>query len=150
MIISNIKKSEIKSVTYTHVAIMSWGDDNYVSKYQPCESVEEAISHVSEHVDSYPDAFVADYMEGGVLNWLVEVETDDKHIRLVTNPIIAINELAYLKQVAEQAEIMNLINVIEGTTPESKDYQDKLTTNPTSVNASFVPANDLEGKEDSD
>lgn len=60
-----------------HAAIMAWGEDLKVTKYLDFDgedSLAKATAHVLEHIDSYPDAFVAEHPGVPVNTWAVDTE----------------------------------------------------------------------------
>ncbi len=81
------------------LAIVSWGADDRVTKYQDYQTEVEAAAHVTRVKDSFPNAFVTPHPGGGFRDWLVDPVA--KTVSVVPPPLV----LAELKS-AKRADFI--------------------------------------------
>lgn len=71
-----------------YIAILNFSANKRVEKFQEFETLEEADSHVSSFIGSFPDAFSAQSPAGGVAEWLVD-DADSQNKTVSNSPGLA-------------------------------------------------------------
>ena len=100
-----------------YIAIMKV-ENNRIAKYKDFDTQAESDAHVSGFISKFPSAFVYNNVSNIPYRDLWIVGTT-----VTTVPFIEPVDINALKAAAEKAELMKMININTGTTPEAAAYQ---------------------------